>query len=224
MAFSRGYTHSKSNDTTLNSVSSRRPPLYLHVGPHHGLTTSPRQKPLRLCRSCFSSMPSFRLFLLLPLTVPVLLKLLHSDSLLLCHPRLGTQKKRRRTCDAIIFSCNRVNEFQSREDDMICACTTKGNCALPNDCSMTQNKIAVQRHMGQMKCCSALVIGSLLPTTRASHTSEWSPDSDCWSRTCPVRCKHFNTLRNSTSFPDLIKTVQRGVTRRLGFQICSSTS
>ena len=118
----------------------------------------------------------------------------HSDSLLLCHPRLGTQKKRRRTCDAIIFSCNRVNEFQSREDDMICACTTKGNCALPNDCSMTQNKIAVQRHMGQMKCCSALVIGSLLPTTRASHTSEWSPDSNRWFQTCPVSCKHFNTL------------------------------
>ena len=30
-------------------------------------------------------------------------------------------------CDAIMFSCNRVNEFESS------ACTVKVNCALPND-------------------------------------------------------------------------------------------
>ena len=61
--------------------------------------------------------------------------------------------------EAIIFSCNGANEFESGcKDDMKCACTVKVNCALPID--KVQDAHAMQLRLGQEKSTSGLGIGS----------------------------------------------------------------
>ena len=129
---------------------------------------------------------------------------------------------------AVVFSCNRADEFDSGcEDDTNCACIFKVNCALPKDNRMTRNKIAVQHCSGQMKCSSGLVFGSL-PRPRGLQTSasassrhrdegRFKPQVE----TCPVSLQTIQQLPQLNILHRLDKissTYQRDVARRLGFR------
>ena len=96
--------------------------------------------------------------------------------------------------DAIMFSCDRANEFESGcEDD------------------------AVQLRQGQEKCSSGLGNRITPPTTKASNISEWSPDS---KRQYELVQWAINTSTFPQLLTDLLKTVQ--ITKQMSLAVSAS--
>ena len=87
------------------------------------------------------------------------------------------------------------------EDDINCACTVKVNCALPND---EEQDAHAKQLAGEILFWTGNRITS--PSTRASNTSEWSPDSHCQFQTCPVSFKYFKLP--TTQHPSLLTKIQ----------------
>ena len=110
-----------------------------------------------------------------------------------------------------MFSCNRAHELDS-------GCEDESNCALSKSTVLYRE---TQNDKEQGRCATLLGTDEMLWTgnRRASDKSEWffSPLRQkkvraATSNLSSEPCKHFNT---PASFTDLLKTVQRGVTRSL---------